>query len=92
MENKLPLGICKQAILKYEAALADIHEIIEDEISDEQKETFQTIAEYTGNIIAHIFNEINQEMDENEFIAEQIEMDEIGEWPEENNDLMNELI
>ncbi len=90
MEYKLPLGVCKQAILKYESALNDINEILSDEdIDDEQRETFSTIAEYTGNIIAHIYNEVSSEIGEEEFLAEQIEMDKIDNWPGENDDILN---
>ncbi len=89
MENKLPLGLCKQAILKFESALSDVHEIMEDDIGPEQKEVFETIAEYTGNIIALIYNKVGEEMDEEEFISEQIEMDQIENWPGETDDIMN---
>ena len=63
MENKLPLGICKQAVLKYESALNDINEILEDINDSEQKEVFGVIAELTGNIISHIYNQVSAEMD-----------------------------
>ncbi len=90
MEYKLPLGVCKQAILKYESALNDINEILSDEdIDDEQRETFSTIAEYTGNIIAHIYTEVSSAIGEEEFLAEQIEMDKIDNWPGENDDILN---
>lgn len=92
MENKLPLGICKQAVLKYESALNDINEILEDINDSEQKEVFGVIAELTGNIISHIYNQVSAEMDEEEFIAEQIEMDEIGNWPGEKDNIMDEIM
>lgn len=92
-ENKLPLGICKQAILKYESALADVREIIEDEfVPDDAKDDFVKIAEYTGCIIANIYNTVMEEMGEDEFISEQVSMDEIGKWPGDVDDIMDESI
>lgn len=92
-EHRLPLGLCKQAVLKLESALSDIHEIILDEdISAEQKEWFEVAAEYLGNITAVIYNQVEAEMGEDEFIAEIVEMDQIESWPGETDDIMNQNI
>lgn len=92
-EHKLPLGLCKQAVLKLESALSDIHEIILDEdISAEQKEWFEVAAEYLGNITAVIYNQVEAEMGEDEFIAEIVEMDQLESWPGETDDIMNQNI
>lgn len=93
MEGKLPLGICKQAIMKYDSAMADVNEIINDEdIPEQQRELFRTISEYTGNIIALIYNEVQQEMNEEDFIAESIDMDEIDTWPGESSNILDDEI
>lgn len=93
MESKLPLGTCKQAIMKLESALADINEIMTDEdITEEQKNLFGILSEYTGNIIASIYNEVQKEMGEEEFISETIEMDAIDAWPGESTNIMDDTI
>ena len=92
-ENNLPLGICKQAIMKYESALADVREIIEDEnIQDSDKDDFVYIAEYTGSIIANMYNKVMQEMGEEEFINESVNMDEIDKWPGDCDNVLDECI
>lgn len=93
MENKLPLGLCKQVVMKLDSALADVHEIIEDEdISQEQKEWFEVVAEYIATMEAVVYNQVTAEMGEDEFIAETIDMDEIDEFPGDSNDIMNTSI
>jgi hypothetical protein len=91
-ENKLPVGICKQAVMKLESAMADINEIAEDEDIDEnQKQLFSSLAESTGTMIACIVNEVSAEMGEEEFVNEQIDMDEIQPWPEnDTGDILEE--
>lgn len=86
-ESKLPLGICKQAVMKLESAMADINEIAEDEdITQEQKDMFSALAESTGSMIACIVNEVSAEMGEEEFVNETIDMDAIQPWPENTSD------
>ena len=89
-EKKLPLGLIKQAILKMESALTDLREIIEDEdIADDDKDDFVELAEYSSNIIAVLYNKVN---DDEDFINENVRMDEIGTWPGELNDIMENEI
>ena len=89
-EKKLPLGLIKQAILKMESALTDLREIIEDEdIEDDDKDDFVELAEYSSNIIAVLYNKVN---DDEDFIKENVKMDEIGTWPGELNDIMENEI
>lgn len=89
-EHGLPLGLCKQAAMKLDAFMSDIHEIAEDEdLSPEHKLLFTQIGEMSGNMLAAIINTVAQEMDETEFIAETIGMDEIPEYPEDTTDLMD---
>ena len=82
-ESRLPLGICKQAIMKLDSFMVDVNEIAEDEeISNEDKEKFLYMSELAGNMMATIENMINREMDEADFIREEIGMDEIDEYPD----------
>lgn len=78
----LPLGLCRQAVLKLEAAASDIREIIEEEGLDAtDKENFEKMAEIIGVMMANIVNIVSKEIGEEEFLAEQPELDEIGQWP-----------
>lgn len=84
-ENKggvLPLGLCRQAVLKLESAASDIREIIEEEGLDAtDKENFEKMAEIIGVMMANIVNIVSKEIGEEEFLAEQPELDDIGQWP-----------
>ena len=95
-ESKLPLGICKQAIMKLDSFMTDVNEIAEDEeISKEDKEKFLYMSELSGNMLATIENMVNREMDEESFIREEIGMDEIDEYPfvyKDDEDLMDAQI
>lgn len=95
-ESKLPLGICKQAIMKLDSFMTDVNEIAEDEeISQEYKEKFLQMSEIAGNMLATIENMVNQEIDEEAFIKEEIGMDEIDEYPfgyKDDEDLMDAQI
>ena len=94
-ESKLPLGICKQAIMKLDSFMNDINEIAEDEeISKEDKDKFLYMSEVVGNMLATIENMINREIDEEVFIKEEIGMDEIDEYPEftDEDDILDSQI
>ena len=54
-DGVIPIGLCKQAVMKLDSFLTDINEILEDpDIEDADRDTFNTIKE-TGNLmIAHI--------------------------------------
>ncbi len=56
----------------------DIHEIKEDEeLSSEDKKTFEQIVEMSGSMLAVIVHMVTKEMKEEEFLLESIVMDEI---------------
>lgn len=68
IEYRMPLGLCKQAAMKLDAFITDIHEIKEDEdLSPEDKQTFERIAEIAGAMLAAIINMVTKEMGEEEF-------------------------
>lgn len=77
-DGKLPLGLIKQATLKLDSFMTDINEIKDDpDIDDEDKATFETIIEISSTMLAHIINIVSKELDEEEFLNEQIQMDNI---------------
>lgn len=81
-EDRLPLGLCKQAALKLEAFTGDIREILEDEgLTDDEKAIFEQMVEYSSVFLAHIVNIVSKECGEEEFLGETFPMDEIGQYP-----------
>jgi len=64
--------------MKLDAFMADIHEIKEDEeLSPEDKKTFEQIVEMSGEMMAAIVSMVTKEMGEEEFLSEDVVMDEI---------------
>lgn len=58
--------------------MADIHEIKEDEeLSPEDRQIFEQIAEISGEMMAAIVNMVTKEMGEEEFLSEDVVMDKI---------------
>ena len=87
---KLPVGLCKQALLKFDSALNDLHEIAEDsDIDQEDRALVNTLAEVTGNIMASITNMVMKEISEEDFIAENIDMDALDPYPDNDVDIYN---
>lgn len=81
-KGRLPLGLCRQAVMKLEAFAIDIHEILEDpDLNEDERQTFTTIAEITATMGATIVNTVTAEIGEEEFLAEMPEMDQIDQWP-----------
>lgn len=85
-DGVIPIGLCKQAHMKLESALVDIMEIKEDDdLSEEDKETFSTMAETLGLMMAHIVNIVTKEIGEDDFLNEDVGMDELDPYPETPN-------
>ena len=93
-ENKgLPLGLCCQSMMKYESVLVDLNEILEDaDLTDVQIEKFRVLADVTGRCMATIANMVSEEMEEEMFLAEDIQMDDIATYPRYESDIMDEEI
>lgn len=92
-ESKLPLGLCKQVSLKLASVITDLYEIREDEdVSAEDKEIFEQMTEMAGNMEAAMINIVNKELGEDEFIQETVPMDEIGEYPGDDVDILDQTI
>lgn len=78
IEYKMPLGLCRQAVMKLDAFMADIHEIKENEgLPPEDKKTFEQIAEISGEMMTAIISMVTKEMGEEDFLSEDVIMDEI---------------
>lgn len=93
IQYKIPLGICKQACMKLNSFITDIYEISEDpDIDPEDKETFIQIAEVAGVMMANIVNIVNKECDEEEFLNEDIPLDEIDKYPGDEVDIIDQTI
>ena len=91
-DGVIPLGLCKQAVMKLDSFLTDITEIMGDpDLSPEDKLTFSDIKETTNIIIANIVNIVKKEMDEDDFLEVQVDMDKFESYPDnsENEDLLD---
>ena len=91
IQHKLPLGVLRQAIMKMESAMVDVLEAKEDDdLSDENKHVMEGIGEILGQCVAVIVNITNEEIGEEEFLREMIDMDEIDPFPgtEKNENIM----
>lgn len=81
-ESRLPLGLCRQAVMKLDSFIGDIHEILEEEdLMDHEIENFKKMAEIAGIMMANIVNTVSGEIGEEEFLAETPDMDPIDPWP-----------
>ena len=90
---RLPLGLIKQASLKLEAFAGDVHEILMDEdLNDYERGIFTQMTELSATMMAHLLNIIREECGEEEFLAEQVPMEEIGEYPGDSGDIMDEPV
>lgn len=86
----LPIGLCKQAVMKLDSAMIDISESMEQEnISPDNKLMFEQIREMGNNMIAAIVTAVNKEMGEDEFMGETIDMDPIDEYPTNDAEVMD---
>lgn len=92
-DGKIPLGLCKQAALKLDSFISDCCEIKEDpDLDPKDKEDFDKMIELAGVMEATIVNIVSKEMGEEEFIGENIPMDEIGTYPGDDSDILEEEI
>lgn len=92
-DNKLPLGIMRQAVMKMDSFISDIHECIEDEdLSTEQRDIFYQLSEMAGSMQAAIVNMANTEIGEEDFLSENIPLDNIDPYPGTSDDLLDEQI
>lgn len=87
-DGKIPLGLCKQAALKLESFIIDINEIREDpDVDQEDKDNLEKMVEIAGTMEAMIINMISKECGEEEFLAIEVPMDEMGPYPGDDVDI-----
>lgn len=92
-DGKIPLGLCKQAALKLESFIADVCEIKEDpDIDPLDKEDFEKMVEIAGVMEATIVNIVSKECGEEEFIDMDVPMDEMGTYPGDEVDVLDQSI
>lgn len=92
-EQKLPLGILRQAVMKIESFAIDMREAAEDpDIDPEDKAEFEKQAEVAGTMMARIVNMVSKELGEEEFLSEEFNMDEIDAFPGSDVELGDEPI
>lgn len=93
IEHKLPLGLCKQVVMKLDSIVADLHEIrVDADLDPEDALVFEQISETAGVMMAAIVNVISKEIGEEEFLNEEIMMDEFDEYPGDDTDILDEVI
>ena len=79
--------------MKLNSFITDIHEISEDsDVDPEDKETFIQIAEVAGIMMANIVNIVSKECGEEEFLNEEIPLDDIDTYPGDEDDIIDETI
>ena len=93
-ENRLPLGLCKQALMKLESFVGDIHEIREeDDLTDDEIYELTQMAEVAGILGVRLLNIVKKECNEDDFLSEEVNMDDIGLYPENvEPDILDEEI
>ncbi len=93
-QHRLPLGLCKQAFMKLESFISDIHEIREDEdLTPEEIYELTRMAEVAGLLGVRLLNIVKKECGEEEFLNEEVGMDEIGLFPEQvDGDILDEVV
>lgn len=92
-DGKIPLGLCKQAALKLESFITDICEIREDpDVDESDKEDLGKMVEIAGIMEATIINMVSKECGEEEFLSVDVPMDEVGQYPGDDIDIMDEPV
>jgi len=76
-EYKLPLGILKQIVLKFDSALSDINEVLDSNINEDDRNRFQQMKEITQEMLSNVYATVQQEIDEEAFKNEYVPMDEM---------------
>lgn len=86
-----PLAIVKQAVMKLDSFMTDIHEIREEpDIDEEDKQTLDAIAGTADLMLAYLVNMIREECEEEDFMNEDIQMDPIDSYPDK--DILDQAI
>lgn len=90
-DGKIPLGLCKQAVMKLDSFMSDCHEIMMDpDLDDEERKTFEMITETASLMTAHILSIVSKEMNEETFLGYNVPMDQIDEFG--HSDIENDIL
>ena len=82
-DGKLPLGILKQAVMKLDSANTDIKDaMVDEDLTPDDVEALSQVSEILQSTEAYLYSMVSGEMDEDEFANEEVDMDEISEFPE----------
>lgn len=82
MQDRLPLGVLKQAFMKMQSFVEDIHEAADDpDLTEDERYEFNQMGEVGTIIGMRILNIVQQDMSEEDFLNIEIPMDEIEEYP-----------
>jgi len=93
IQYKIPLGLFKQSIMKLDSLMTDLYEIKEDaDLDPEDQHTISSMVEIAGTMEATLLNIVKKELDEDDFLNEAIEMDEIDSYPERYEDILDSPI
>ena len=82
MNERLPLGVLKQAFMKIQSFIEDIHEAADDpSLTEDELYEFQQMGEVSSIMALRILDIVQKEMPEDDFLHMDIPMDEIEEYP-----------
>jgi hypothetical protein len=80
--NDLPIAILKQMVMKYDSALTDVCEVLEESnLNEYTKKVFTDIKDATTVIVENIVAIVSGVMPEEEFMDTSVPMDEMDEYP-----------
>lgn len=80
--GRIPLALAKQAFMKLESAMSDINEIKEDpDMTEREIHMMESVSEMLGTAMSVIINLVSEELGEDEFLSEEINMDKIDPYP-----------
>lgn len=93
IEYKLPLGLCKQAVMKLDSFITDLYEIrADEEVDPEDAFVFEQMTEIAGTMAAALVNIIAKEIGEEEFLNEDIAMDVIDTYPGDDIEVIDQVL
>nr|DAR75758.1 MAG TPA: hypothetical protein [Caudoviricetes sp.] len=82
MNERLPLGVLKQAFMKIQSFMEDIHEAADDSnLTEDEQYEFHQMGEVSSIIAIRILNIVQKDISEDDFLNMDIPMDEIEEYP-----------
>lgn len=89
MEQRLPLGILRHCLKALDVAMCDLREAsVDDDLDEATSARLESYSEIIGNTCAGIINLVSDEMEEDDFIREEIPtIEELEDEPENIMDM-----